>query len=308
MNSWPELSYQLLKPTLQTMQLWTQIVGKIRLRQMPWINHSWHVTLYVSAAGLSTGSIPYERGIFQIDIDIIRSRVLINTSEAHTATVDLYPRSVASFYEELMQKLGQLNISVAIYPRPNELPDTTPFAEDHAQRVYDPGQMLKYWQALVKAHVLFTRFRAGFTGKVSPVHFFWGAFDLAVSRFSGRKAPLYQGSALHIPAEVMQESYSHEESSCGFWPGSDALPYPAFYSYCYPVHEGFDKQPIEPRDAFFSEELGEYLLPYQAVQRAADPDALLLSFLQSTFDAAAAVGHWNQQLECDLTRFQRHSS
>lgn len=305
MIPWPELSYHQLKPTLETMHLWTQIIGKIRLRQMPWINHSWHVSLYISASGLSTGSVPYAQGIFQIDIDIIRSRVIITTSEAQTASMELYPRPVSSFYGELMQKLEGLNIPVAIYPRPSELPDTTAFYEDNGPRVYDPGQMLNYWQALVRVHVLFTRFRAGFTGKVSPVHLFWGAFDLTVSRFSGRKAPLYQGGALNIPMEVMQESYSHEESSCGFWLGNDAFPYPAFYSYSYPVHEGFDKQPVEPPEAFFSSELGEYLLPYQAVQQAADPDALLMRFLQSTFAAAARTGHWEQDLECDLTRFQR---
>jgi len=307
MSPWPELNYHQLKPTIDTMHLWTQIIGKIRLRQMPWINHSWHVTLYVSATGLTTGSIPYADGLFQIDIDIIRSRLVINTSEAQTATIDLYPRSVASFYDELMQQLEKLNIPVTIYAKPNELPDTTPFGEDHAQRVYDPKLMLNYWQALIRAHILFTRFRAGFNGKVSPVHFFWGGFDLAVTRFSGRKAPSYPSHVPNIPDDVMQEAYSHEVSSCGFWPGSDAVPYPAFYSYIYPMREGFDKQPIKPPGAFFNYDLGEYLLPYHSVQQAADPDALLLSFLESTFAAATAACHWEHDFKCDLTRFQHDS-
>jgi hypothetical protein len=304
MIPWPELDFYQLKPTLETMHLWTQIIGKIRLRQMPWINHSWHVTLYVSSSGLNTGSIPYARGIFQIDIDIIRNLVVVNTSEAQMVTVDLYPRSVASFYKELMLKFAQLDIPVEIYPKPNEMAATTPFDEDHAQRVYDPDQMMKFWQALIRAHVLFTRFRAMFNGKVSPVHFFWGSFDLAVTRFSGRKAPLYPGGSPNIPDAVMQEAYSHEVSSCGFWPGSEAFPYPMFYSYCYPRTEEFDKQPVEPRNAFFSHELGEYVLPYHVVQQAADPDALLLSFLQSTFTAAAVAGNWKRDMECDLTSFQ----
>jgi len=287
------------------MHLWTQIVGKIRLRQMPWINHSWHVTLYVSPTGLSTGSIPYDRGIFQIDIDIIRNRLTIHTSEAEDATVELYSRSVASFYEELMTRFRQLNIPIDIYQKPNEMAVTTPFSEDYNQRDYDPGQMLKYWQALIRVHVVFTRFRAGFNGKVSPVHFFWGGFDLALTRFSGRKAPLHPGGVPNIPDEVMQEAYSHEVSSCGFWPGSDAVPYPMFYSYCYPVAGGFDKQPVEPQEAVYNYELGEFILPYKVVQQSPDPDALLLSFLQSTFEAAVVAGHWPRDMECDLTRFQR---
>jgi hypothetical protein len=250
MTSWPELNYHQLKPTIDTMHLWVQIVGKIRLRQMPWINHSWHVTLYVSATGLTTGSLPYTRGIFEIEIDIMHSRVTIVTSEGLSDTLELYPRSVASFYVELLQKLEQLGIPVEIYPRPNELPDATSFDEDHLLRTYNPKEMLKYWQALIKAHILFTRFRAGFNGKVSPVHFFWGAFDLAVTRFSGRKAPLHPGGAPNIPIEVMQEAYSHEVSSCGFWPGSDAFPHPAFYSYCYPDKEGFDTYPVKPKAPF----------------------------------------------------------
>jgi len=276
MNLWPELDYQQLKPTIETMHLWTQIVGKIRLRGMPWINHSWHVTLQVSAAGLSTGSIPYERGIFQIEIDIIRNRVMVTTSEGQFATVALYSRSISSFYAELMQRFGELDIPVDIYPRPNEMEVTTPFAEDYARRVYDPYQMHNYWQALIRAHVVFTRFRAEFIGKASPVQFLLMLDGLEVNRFSGRTAPLYPYNATNIPVEVMQEAYSHEVSSCGFWPGDDRDPHPMFYSYCYPVSEGFDKQPVEPREAFYSQQLGEYVLPYQA------------------------------HLTCDLTHFHRH--
>ncbi|XZF16239.1 DUF5996 family protein [Chitinophagaceae bacterium MMS25-I14] len=304
--NWPELKYADLKDTITTVQLWTQIVGKIRLVKMPWLNHSWHVTLYVSPTGLTTGSIPYENGLFKIDFDFIHHKLLITSSNGGEQQMDLYPRSVASFYKELFEKLSQMNIDAEIYARPNELPEAIPFAEDEIHHHYDKDQMFLFWQALVKIEIVFTRFRAGFNGKCSPVHLFWGAFDLAVTRFSGRTAPKHPGGAPNMPLDVMQEAYSHEVSSCGFWAGNDSFPHPVFYAYCYPTPDAFKDQPVAPDQAFYSPEMGEFLLRYDDVRTAADPEEYLMSFLQSTYEAAATTGNWNRvNLECDLTFLER---
>ncbi|MFY0255960.1 DUF5996 family protein [Chitinophaga sp. 30R24] len=302
---WPVLNFNDWKDTLATVHLWTQIVGKVRLRRMPWLNHSWHVTLYVSPYGLSTGSMPYQHGIFQIDFDFIHHQLIIITSTGSQATLDLRPGTVADFYKELFECLATLEVDVAIYSVPSEMEAAIPFEEDTVHQSYDAQKMERFWQALVKVYNVFTRFRAGFTGKCSPVHFFWGAFDLAVTRFSGRDAPAHQGEAPNMPAKVMQEAYSKEECSCGFWPGSEHYPHAAFYAYCYPAPPDFAVQPVKPDGAFYSQEMGEFLLPYEVVQQADDPEEALLAFMQTTYEAAANTGHWDRKaLECDLTRFE----
>lgn len=304
-DKWPVLKFDDLKGTLAAVHLWTQVVGKIRLRKMPWLNHSWHVTLYVTANGLSSGSMPYEHGIFQMDFDFHQHQLVITASTGGRETVSLAPGTVADFYKAVITKLKALGIHAAIYTTPSELEGAIPFEEDHAQRPYDQQQMEAYWQALVRVHNVLTRFRSGFTGKNSPVHFFWGAFDLAVTRFSGRDAPLHQGAAPNMPAAVMQESYSKEVSSCGFWPGSEQYPHVAFYSYCYPGNEAFGQQPVQPEAAFYSKEMGEYLLHYEAVQQADNPEETLLAFLQSTYEACANTAHWDRKsLECDLSHLE----
>jgi hypothetical protein len=301
---WPELKFDALKDTIATVQLWSQIVGKIRLSRTPWTNHSWHVALYVSAKGLTTGSIPYHDGIFQIDFDFIYHKLFITSSWNENVSMDLYPRSVANFYQELLEKLSLIGVKVSIYAVPNEIEPAIPFAEDEIHFAYNKDQMNNFWQALVKIHTVFTEFRAGFSGKCSPVHLFWGAFDLAVTRFSGRTAPLHPGGAPNMPLKVMQEAYSHEVSSCGFWAGSDSFPQPSFYAYCYPTNASFSTQKIEPAEAFYSEEMGEFFLPYDFVQHSQNPEATLLQFLNTTYEAAANTGNWDRKaLECNLTHF-----
>lgn len=304
-NTWPELAFEDLKDTLETVQLWAQIIGKIRLIKTPWINHSWHVTLYVSSRGLATGSIPYEGGNFQIDMDFISHEVVISNSDGEIQKIGLYPRPVADFYKELFEKLNLMGIEVRIYAKPNEIDPAIPFAEDEVHKTYDAKQMNLYWQALVRINAVFTRFRAEYTGKCSPVHLFWGAFDLAVTRFSGREAPLHPGGAPNMPDRVMQEAYSHEVSSAGFWGGSGAFPHPAFYSYCYPTPADFGKQSVEPPEAFYSNEMGEFFLLYENVQRSENPEGMLLQFLKSTYKAAAVTGNWDEKLCCDLTSFEK---
>lgn len=305
-SNWPVLNFADLKDTVTTVQLFTQIVGKIRLVKMPWLNHSWHVTLYVSAKGLTTGSIPYEDGAFQIDFDFIHHQLIISSSTGKQEQIDLTKQSVASFYKAVFNKLAQIGIDVTIYSKPNELEHATPFYKDEAHCIYNPQQINLFWQALVKIDKVFTRFRASFKGKCSPVHFFWGAFDLAVTRFSGRTAPKHPGGMPNMPDDVMQEAYSHEVSSCGFWPGSEAFPNPAFYAYCYPTPEAFGSQPVKPAEAFYSKEMGEFFLLYDDVIKADDPEKYLLEFLQSTYEAAAITGNWDRHtLECDFTGYEK---
>jgi hypothetical protein len=304
---WPELKYERLRDTIATVHLWTQIIGKIRLRQMPWLNHSWHVTLYVSPRGLTTGSMPYARGMFQIDFDFVGHQLIILSSEGLAERAGLYPRSVADFYKEVFVMLRRMEIDVSIYAKPNELDPAIPFEDDEAHKSYDAQEIRLFWQALVRIDLVFLRFRSEFIGKVSPIHFFWGSFDLAVTRFSGRVAPKYPGVVPNIPEDVMQEAYSHEVSSCGFWPGADEFPTPAFYSYCYPTPADFGAQPVEPAQAFWSKEKGEFFLPYEAVRQADDPEETLLRFLRSTYKAAAITGQWDAALECDLRSFEKGS-
>lgn len=301
---WPVLDFNEWKDTLATVHLWTQIVGKIRLRNLPWLNHSWHVTLYVSPRGLTTGSIPYTDGLFQLEFDFIDHQLVIQTKEENVS-ISLYPRTVASFYKELKQHLETVGIDGYIYAAPNEVDPAIPFAQDELHRSYDARRINTFWQALVKVHTVFTRFRAGFTGKCSPVHFYWGSFDLAVTRFSGRVASGHPGGVPNMPDRIMQESYSHEVSSCGFWPGNEQFPQAAFYSYCYPSTATFGNQPVEPKGAFFYPEMGEFILPYEAVRSAPEPEKALLQFMQTTYEAAANTANWDRKLlECDLSSFE----
>jgi hypothetical protein len=296
---WPELPTAAWRETYATLQLFTQIVGKIRLARSPWLNHSWHVALYVTGRGLSTSPIPDGTRSFQIDFDLIAHALRISTSDGAERQFALSGQSVASFYKAIMAALGELGIEVAIDEMPNELPEPIKFSQDIQHASYDPDAVRRLFQILVNADRLFKQFRTGFLGKASPVHFFWGSFDLAVTRFSGRRAPRHPGGVPHLPDAVACEAYSHEESSAGFWPGSGAIDYPAFYSYAYPEPPGYRATKVRPDAAFFSEALGEFILPYDAVRTAADPDKALLEFLQSTFDAAANAGKWDREaLEC----------
>ncbi len=296
---WPDLPYVALAPTLETLQLWAQIAGKVRLAQTPWLNHSWHVTFYVSARGLATGLIPHGALGLELEFDFIAQVLMIRVSDGGEGRIALAPMSVADFYTELQTVLAGLGTPVETDIRPNELPDATPFPEDTAPRTYDPAMAQRFWRALVQCDRVFKRFRTGFLGKASPVHFFWGSFDLAVTRFSGRRAPPHPGGVPHLPDAVAREAYSHEVSSAGFWPGGGDVPHAAFYSYAYPAPSGFSGASVAPAAAYFHEALGEFLLPYDAVRTAADPDATLLAFLQSTYDAAADGAEWDRiALEC----------
>jgi hypothetical protein len=300
-DRWPELPYAAWQDTAQTLQLWTQIVGKIRLARTPWLNHSWHVTLYVTARGLTTSPIPDGARTFQIDFDFVDHVLWVRTSDGHFRQVVLKPMTVAEFYGDVLHALADLGITVKINGKPNEVPDAIPFAEDRAHASYDRDYANRFWRVLSASNEVFAQFRTGFLGKASPVHFFWGSFDLAVTRFSGRKAPRHPGGVPNLPDDVAQEAYSHEVSSAGFWPGGGAIDYPAYYSYAYPAPDGFASAPVRPPKAFFSKELGEFVLPYDAVRTAADPRAALLDFLQSTYDAAADLGKWDRAaLECAI--------
>jgi hypothetical protein len=296
---WPELPTAAWRETYQTLHLWTQIIGKIRLARSPWLNHSWHVALYVTARGLTTSPIPDGSRSFQIDLDLIDHALRISTSDGATRQFALTGQSVASFYIAIMADLAALGIRIAIDEMPNELPEPIRFSQDNRHRSYDPDAVRRFLQILVSADLVFKQFRTSFLGKASPVHFFWGSFDLAVTRFSGRRAPRHPGGVPHLSDEVACEAYSHEVSSAGFWPGSGAIDYPAFYAYAYPQPEGFRATKVRPDAAFFSEALGEFILPYDAVRTAREPEQALLEFLQSTYEAAANSAKWDRAaLEC----------
>jgi Family of unknown function (DUF5996) len=300
---WPELPTAAWRETYETLHLWTQIVGKIRLVRSPWLNHSWHVVLYVTARGLTTSPIPDGTRSFQIDFDFIDHALRISTSDGARRQLALAGQSVASFYAAVMADLADLGIRLTIDEMPSELPEPIRFSEDNRHASYDPSAVRRFFQILLDADRVFKQFRTGFLGKASPVHFFWGSFDLAVTRFSGRRAPRYPGGVPNLPDAVACEAYSHEESSAGFWPGSGAIDYPAFYSYAYPEPPGYRATKVRPEAAFFSEGLGEFILPYDAVRTAAEPEQALLEFLQSTYEAAANAAKWDRDaLECPLGR------
>ena len=299
-TAWPELPTEEWRETCATLHLWTQIVGKIRLTKSPWLNHSWHVALYVTPRGLTTSPVPDGTRTFQIDFDFIDHRLRISTSDGVHRQFALPGHSVASFYGAIMEALAELGIAVAIDEMPNELPDPVRFSQDTAHASYDPDAVGRLLQILVNSDRVFKQFRTGFLGKASPVHFFWGSFDLAVTRFSGRRAPRHPGGVPNLPDAVAHEAYSHEVSSAGFWPGSGAIDYPAFYSYAYPEPSGFRTAKVRPDAAFFSEAMSEFVLPYDAVRKSGDPDKTLLDFLDSTYEAAANAAKWDREaLECD---------
>lgn len=297
---WPELPYPAWRETALTLQLWTQIVGKIRLALSPWLNHGWQVPLYVSARGLTTSPIPAGREILEIEFDFIAHRLLLRTSRGEERFLALKPRSVAAFYRETISCLREIGVAVAINETPNEVVDPIRFSEDEIHAAYDADAAHRFWRALVQTDRVFKLFRSSFLGKVSPVHFFWGSFDLAVTRFSGRAAPPHPGGVPGLPDDVTREAYSHEVSSAGFWPGSDAYPQAAFYSYAYPEPPGFRDAAVTP-GAGFDTTLGEFILPYDAVRGARDPDAVLLDFLNRTYAAAADAANWDRaSLECAM--------
>jgi len=296
---WPELPLAAWRETYDTLHLWTQIIGKIRFARSPWLNHSWHVALYVTTRGLTTSPIPDGTRTFQIDFDFIDHVLRISESYGAQRQFALAGQSVASFYADVMATLAELGIHVEIDEMPNELPEPIKFSQDRAHASYDPDAVRRLFQILVNVDRVFKQFRTGFLGKASPVHFFWGSFDLAVTRFSGRRAPRHPGGVPNLPDAVACEAYSHEECSAGFWPGSGAIDYPAFYSYAYPEPAGYRAVKARPDAAFFSETLGEFILPYDAVLSSDDPDKALLEFLQSTYDAAANAAKWDRDaLEC----------
>jgi len=299
--AWPELRFAEWRDSGATLQLWTQIVGKLRLALSPWLNHGWQVPLYVSARGLGSSAMHVGGGrLVEVEFDLVDHRLVIRSSDAAEHGFALAPMSVAAFYRRFMAEIAAIGIHVAINVRPNEVADPIPFPDDETHAAYDPAAVHTVWRALVQADRVFRHFRSGFLGKASPVHLFWGAFDLAVTRFSGRPAPPHKGGIPGLPDIVTREAYSHEVSSAGFWPGSDAYPQAAFYSYAYPAPAGFDAAPVEPAGAVWSTEMGEWLLPYEAVRSADDPDAALMRFLQTTYRAAADLGRWDSALECAL--------
>jgi hypothetical protein len=292
-KKWPELPWAHWAETASTLQLWTQIIGKIRLALAPRINHWWHITLYPTCRGLTTSPMPYGDRMVQIDFDFINHQLLFQTDEGITESITLEPMPVADFYAKVMDKMTHIDMPVKIRTLPCEIPDPIPFEQDDTHKAYDPEYATRFWTILLEAERVFTEFRSGFIGKVSPVHFFWGGFDLAVSRFSGQLAPKH-ASVPNIPDSVVQTAYSHEVISCGFWPGGSVLPEPIFYAYAYPAPEGFSSAPVIPKETYFHQTLGEFVLPYKAVRSAENPDEMLLAFLRSTYEAGASLLEWNR--------------
>jgi hypothetical protein len=292
-GGWPALPFEEWRETCATLHMWTQVVGKVRLAQAPHVNHWWQVPLYVSARGLTTSPVPYGERTFQVDFDFQNHRLLIETSDGDSREMKLAPRAVADFYGEFMSALRSLGLEVRIWTTPVEVPNPVPFEKDETHAAYQPEYANRFWRALVQADRVLQKFRSRFLGKCSPVHFFWGSFDLAVTRFSGRPAPPHPGTP-GVADSITREAYSHEVSSAGFWPGGDALPEPIFYAYAYPEPEGFKDFSVRPDEAYYSADFREFVLPYEAARRAPDRDGALLEFLQSTYEAAAELGRWDR--------------
>ena len=287
---WPRLRVADWADTRDTLHMWTQIVGKIRMAHTPAINHWWHVTLYPSARGLTTSAVPYRDGAFDIEFDFLAHRLHLRTSDGGARSVALDAKPVAVFYRETMDALAALGVPTRIHAVPNEVEQAIPFAEDDVHKAYDGAAAQLFWRQLLQCQRVLGRFRSGFAGKASPVHFFWGAMDLAYTRFSGRTAPPHPGGAPNCPPSVMREGYSHELASCGFWPGCGAEG--AFYAYAYPEPPGYAGRRVLPDAAGYDQGSGEFLLPYEEVAGAPDPDAVLTDFLRSTFEAAAELAGW----------------
>jgi len=288
-ETWPELPLDEWKPTYHNLHMWTQIVGKVRLGLSPKTNHWWNVPLYVNARGLTTSPIPYGKDVFEILFDFIDHKLFINRSDGRSRTLALEPRTVAEFYSEFMSTLRSLDIAVTIYPKPVEVPEPIPFAEDSLYRAYDADAAQRFWHIITSCDSVFKQFRALFLGKSSPVHFFWGSFDLAVTRFSGRRAPERPGAD-----RITREAYSHEVISAGWWPGGAGVNGPAFYCYAAPEPAGLANQRVQPESGFYHPELKEFVLMYDDVRRAEAPRRVLLEFLQSTYEAAATLAHWDR--------------
>ena len=293
-ETWPDLPFAAWSDTCATLHMWTQVVGKIRLATTPLVNHWWNTPLYVTPRGLTTSSMPYDGRAFEIVFDFIDHRLLIQTSDGRVEFMPLAPRTVAAFYAELMGKLRGLGIEVRISTKPVEVPDAIPFNEDTTHASYDGARANNFWRALLQAERVLQQFRAGFIGKASPVHFFWGSFDLAATRFSGRAAPPHPGGVPNLADWAVREAYSHECSSCGFWPGNGGFGEAAFYSYAYPEPAGFGDADAGVAAAYYNQQLREFILPYDAVRAAPDPDAMLLKFLQATYEAAADRAGWDR--------------
>jgi hypothetical protein len=291
---WPELNYADWKETCATLHMWMQIVGKIRLTLTPWTNHSWHVTLYLTSRGLTTSPIPHGSDSFEIRFDFIDHQLRILKSDGGQRSIELKPRSVADFYKAIMVALNELGLPVKIDILPNEIPNPIPFDRDEQHRSYDPEYANRFWRVLVQADRVFKEFRSRFCGKCSPVHLFWGAPDLAVTRFSGRAAPKHPGGIPHLPDAITREAYSQEVSSLGFWPGADAMPMAIFYSYAYPEPAGFSEAKVKPDAASYNAQFHEFVLPYDAVRTSGSPDAAILDFAQSTYDAASTLANWDR--------------
>jgi uncharacterized protein DUF5996 len=299
-TAWPNIPYKPWRETCSALHLYAQVVGKYRLARTPWINHSWHATFYVNARGFTTSLIPDGPGGVEIGFDLLDHAVIGNAADGRRAEFPLGPMSVAEFHGRFVDLVRSLGGAAEFDGHPNEVPDPTPFADDRTRRPYAADAVTRFFQALVVVDRVLKRFRTGFLGKVSPVHLFWGSFDLAVTRFSGRKAPLHPGGVPGLPDEITREAYSHEVSSAGFWPGSEAIDFPACYSYAYPMPKGFALTHVAPDAAYFDKGLGEFLLPYDAVRRSTDPEATLMAFLESTYSAAADLGDWDRAaLECE---------
>ncbi len=293
-RNWPALPFIGWQDTCATLHMWTQVVGKIRLALEPMVNHWWQVPLYVTATGLTTSPMPYGSRSVQIDFDFCHHALVITTSDPQRVEIGLAPTPVAEFYEKVIGVLRDLGIEVSIWTMPVEVADAVPFEQDRQHKSYDADAAQRFWRVLVHTDRVMKQFRAGFTGKVSPVHFFWGSFDMAVTRFSGRTAPPHPGGMPNLGNWVAREAYSHEVSSCGFWPGNGGFGKAAFYSYAYPAPPGFADAPLRPPAAVFDKNLQEFILDYDTVRMSSDPNAMLLEFFQSTYDAAANAGRWDR--------------
>jgi hypothetical protein len=293
-NAWPALPFDEWKDTATTLHMWTQVVGKIRLTLTPWTNHSWHVTLYVTSRGLTTSPIPHGAATFDICFDFIDHELRILKSDGAVRVLKLHPQSVAQFYGEVMKTLTDLDLPVTINTTPNEIADPVPFDQDEEHHSYNREYANRFWRVLVQSDRVFKEFRSRFCGKCSPVHFFWGSFDLAVTRFSGRPAPPHPGGIPHLPDAITREAYSQEVSSLGFWPGNAAAPTPIFYSYAYPEPPGFAEAKVQPAASFYEPKVREFMLPYDVVRTAEKPNEVLLDFAQSTYDAASTLGKWDR--------------
>ncbi len=297
--TWPDIPYGSWRETCAALHLYAQIVGKYRLARTPWVNHSWHATLYVGARGFATSLVPDGPGGVEIGFDLLDHRVTGAAADGRRAEFPLGPMSVAAFHGRFLELVRALGGTPDFHGRPNEVPNPVPFADDRIERPYDADAVMRFFQATVAVDRVLKRFRTAYLGKVSPVHLFWGSFDLAVTRFSGRPAPPHPGGIPALPDDITREAYSHEVSSAGFWPGGGAIDFPAFYSYAYPAPEGFADARPAPDTAYFDKGLGEFLLPYDAVRGSSDPEATLMAFLESTYGIAADLGGWDRAaLEC----------